>query len=141
MKRALSEKALLNLIKKELRFEIGKQFELNEFNVETLKTEHINGITYDVYRYIKGDYNQLFDMEISEILLFYNADILHTIHYDIEKDNFNYLKNKINSYLPSNINLNILIKRSVKKATYKLNDKTIIIKTQKNKQKTKLIIL
>lgn len=92
MKKTLSEKALLNLIKKELRFEIGEQFELNEFNVETLKTEHINGIDYDVYRYIKGDYNQLFDMEISEILLFYNADVLCGITLELNSKHCKYDK-------------------------------------------------
>lgn len=87
MKKALSEEALLNLIKKELRFEIGEQFELNEFNVETLKTEHINGIDYEVYKYLKRDYNQLFDMNISEILLFYNADILCKIKISYKQRN------------------------------------------------------
>lgn len=133
MKKTLSEKALLNLIKKELRFEIGEQFELNEFNVKTLKSVSINDIEYDVYQYIKGDIREVFNLKITKILLYYNADILSAVHYCFNSNDLKSLMKNISQLLKQDENT----VKFLKTATYKTPDGNHLI--MKIKDNLKLI--
>lgn len=70
-----------------LPFKIGEQFELNEFNLESLNSEFHNGIEYEVYKYIKEDVKTLFGFKVSNIRLYYNTDILLKVVYEFENPN------------------------------------------------------
>lgn len=66
---------------KKLPFEIGEQYELNEFNLEYIETKLIGEYEYQVYRYIKNDKPVILGFKIKEIRLYYNADILERVKY------------------------------------------------------------
>ena len=69
----------------ELRFRIGEQYELNEFNLKSIESTFISGIEYENYEYIKNDFKALFGVEFSSnIVLQYNADILSGIIYNLD---------------------------------------------------------
>jgi len=70
---------------KELRFEIGEQYELNEFNLKSIKSTFSNGLEYDNYEYIKDDFKAFCGFEFSNnIILQYNGDILCSVIYEFE---------------------------------------------------------
>lgn len=54
---------------KELRFKIGEQYELNEFNLKGLKSTFSNGLEYENYEYIKGDLKTLFGIALSRSVI------------------------------------------------------------------------
>lgn len=118
MEKSSKEKAQFNSLKKELKFEIGEQFELNEFNVKTLKSVIINDIEYDVYQYIKNDIRDVFNLKISKILLYYNADILITVHFFFNSSDLNGLMKRISQLLKLNENT----VNPIKTNTYKMSD-------------------
>lgn len=118
MEKSSKEKAQFNSLKKELKFEIGEQFELNEFNVKTLKSVIINDIEYDVYQYIKNDIRDVFNLKISKILLYYNADILITVHFFFNSSDLNGLMKHISQLLKLNENT----VNPIKTNTYKMSD-------------------
>lgn len=102
-----SNKSLLE----ELRFKIGEQFDLNEFNVKSLESVFKNGIEYDVYEYIKADIKAIFGVKlVQNIILYYNADILCKVIYVFEKSNYEYLNLKITEYNIQDFILEVLIK-------------------------------
>tara|TARA_R110002096_G_scaffold404761_1_gene602614 strand:+ start:240 stop:653 length:414 start_codon:yes stop_codon:yes gene_type:complete len=86
---------------KELRFTIGEQYELNEFNLKTLKSTFSNGLEYENYEYIKDDIKTVFGVELSSnIILQYNGDILSGIIYKLDVKDLGSLIKKLNDYLP-----------------------------------------
>jgi len=92
---------------KELRFKIGEQYDLNEFNLKSLESTFTNGLEYENYEYIKGDFKTLFGLEFSSnIILQYNADILLGIIYEFKLTDLKVLVEKIGSYLPIDIEFN-----------------------------------
>lgn len=119
MGKSSKEKAQFNSFKKELKFEIGEQFELNEFNIKTLKSVSINNIEYDVYQYIKDDIREVFNLKITKILLFYNADILSAIHYYFDGNGLNILMKQMDKLLKNSTEE---VVKGVKKATYEISD-------------------
>ncbi len=87
-------------IYKELKFVIGEQYESYEFDLEDVDLGKFVNLKYDSYRYIKGDIKTLFDLEITkEIYLLFNADILSAVCYRFKGSQYEYLRDKINSYL------------------------------------------
>ncbi len=70
---------------KELRFEIGEQYEVNEFNLKSIESTFSNGLEYDNYEYIKDDFKAFCGLEFSNnIILQYNGDILYSVIYEFE---------------------------------------------------------
>ncbi len=118
MKESSQEKAQLNSLKRELKFEIGEQFELNEFNVKSLKPVITNDIEYDVCQYIKDDIREVFNQKVTKILLYYNADILSTVHYYFNSDDLKSLMKNISQLLKQDENA----VKFLKTATYKTPD-------------------
>ena len=85
---------------KELRFKIGEQYELNEFNLKTLESTFNNGLEYENYEYLKGDVKTLFGLRLlSNVILQYNADILSGIIYKLALNDLDNLITRLNSYL------------------------------------------
>lgn len=85
----------------ELRFKIGEQYELNEFNLKSLESTFSNGLEYENYEYIKGDFNMLFGLKLtSNAKLQYNGDILCSILYQIDLTDLEKLIEQLNVYLP-----------------------------------------
>lgn len=77
---------MYNSLLEELRFKIGEQYELNEFNLKSIESTFINGIEYENYEYIKNDFKTLFGVELSSnIVLQYNADILCRVLYTFDR--------------------------------------------------------
>ena len=102
----------------ELRFRIGEQYELNEFNLKSIESTFINGIEYENYEYIKDDFKTLFGVELlSNITLQYNADILSRVIYEFDIKHYNYLKDKIRKHTCYDITLEAVIKD---KSSFKL---------------------
>lgn len=86
---------------KELRFTIGEQYELNEFNLKSLESTFINGLEYENYEYIKDDFKALFGIEFSSnVILQYNGDILLSVIYNFALNDLDYLIKQLNNYLP-----------------------------------------
>ncbi len=87
-------------IYRELKFVIGEQYENYEFDLESVDLGLSLTLMYDCYKYIKGDFKTLFDLEITkEIYLLFNADILSAVAYRFEGNQYEYLRDKINTYL------------------------------------------
>lgn len=87
-------------IYKELKFVIGEQYENYEFDLEYIDLGKFVNFKYDSYTYIKGDIKTLFDLEITkEIYLLFNAGILSAVCYRFKGNQYEYLRDKINSYL------------------------------------------
>ena len=85
---------------KELRFKIGEQYELNEFYLKCLESTFSNGLEYENYEYIKGDFKTLFGLKlVSNIILRYNGDLLSEIIYKLDLKDFDNLVEKLNYYL------------------------------------------
>lgn len=86
---------------KELRFKIGEQYELNEFNLKTIESTFKDGVEYENYEYIKGDFKMLFGLKlVSNIILQYNCDILSGIKYRLDLKDLDSLIERLNTYLP-----------------------------------------
>lgn len=76
---------MYNSLLEELRFKIGEQYELNEFNLKSIESTFINGIEYENYEYIEDDFKVLFRVELSsKIILQYNGDILSCVIYSLD---------------------------------------------------------
>jgi len=91
---------------KELRFTIGEQCELNEFNLKTVESTFINGLEYENYEYIKGDFKTLFGLQLlNNIILQYNGDILSSIIYNLDLNDLDSLIDELNDYLSFSRNL------------------------------------
>ena len=85
---------------KELRFKIGEQYELNEFNLKTLDSTFNNGLEYENYEYLKDDVKTLFGLRLlTYVILQYNADILSGIIYKLALNDLDNLITRLNSYL------------------------------------------
>jgi len=98
---------MYNSLLKELRFKIGEQYELNEFNLKSLESTFSNGLEYENYKYLKDDVNTLFRLRLlSNIILQYNGDILSGIIYKLALDDLEDLLTRLNSYLPLDKKLN-----------------------------------
>ncbi|WP_412985636.1 hypothetical protein [Pontimicrobium sp. IMCC45349] len=94
---------------KELRFKIGEQYELNEFNLESLESTFINGLEYESYEYIKNDFKALFGVEFSKnIILQYNADILSRVVYEFDIAKLNIVKDKLNQFNCKKLKLELI---------------------------------
>ena len=95
----------------ELRFTIGEQYELNEFNLKAVGSTIINGLEYDSYEYIKNDFKALFGVEFSKnIVLQYNCDILSKVIYEFDMDNLKLIKSKASKINITRIIVEVLIK-------------------------------
>lgn len=95
-----------NSLLKELRFTIGEQYELNEFNLKALKSTFSNGLEYENYEYLKDDVNTLFGLKLlSNVILQYNGDILSGIIYKLALNDLDYLIKRLNDNLPLTKNL------------------------------------
>ncbi|WP_298767335.1 hypothetical protein [uncultured Polaribacter sp.] len=98
-------------LQQELRFKIGEQYELNEFNLKSIESTLQNGIEYENYEYIKGDLKALFGIEFtSNIVLQYNGDILSKVVYEFHQKHYNYLYSKIKNYGINETILEVFIK-------------------------------
>lgn len=96
---------------KEFRFKIGEQYELNEFNLKSLESTFSNGLEYENYEYIKGDFKTLFGIPFSSnAILQYNGDILCKVIYEFELPHYNYLKSKVNQCAFKDVIIEVLIK-------------------------------
>lgn len=82
---------------KELPFKIGEQYELNEFNLKSLKSTFKNGLEYENYEYIKGDFRTLLGVVFtSNPILQFNGDILIKVICEFEISQYDFLKSKVN---------------------------------------------
>lgn len=100
-----------NYLLKEFRFKIGEQYELNEFNLKSLESTFSNGLEYENYEYIKGDFKTLFGIPFSSnLILQYNGDILCKVIYEFELPHYNYLKSKVNQCVFKEAAIEVLIK-------------------------------
>lgn len=98
-------------LQQELRFKIGEQYELNEFNLKSIESTLQNGIEYENYEYIKGDFKALFGIKFtSNIVLQYNGDILSKVVYEFHQKHYNYFCSKIKNYKITESILEVLIK-------------------------------
>lgn len=106
---------------KELKFTIGEQYENYEFDLKDFGSKTINGLTYEIYLYNKGAFQTLFGLPIQSILLYFNADILSCVEYEFEGNQFDYLLNRISSYLGI-----VITQKASKKAVFKLNKEVVL---------------
>lgn len=98
-------------LQKELHFKIGEQYDLNEFNLNSVESTYKNGLEYENYQYIKEGFNSLFDVEFTNLVtLQYNADILCKVVYEFDRVNYKLLKSKIEKYTFKEISLELLLK-------------------------------
>lgn len=108
---------------KELRFEIGEQYELNEFNLKSIKSTFKNGLEYENYIYTKGDVKTIFGLKLKgDIILKYNGDVLAGIRYEFKLEDLSELVIRLNSFLPKNIEL----KENLNSVAFRLNNSTYI---------------
>ena len=104
---------------KEFRFKIGEQYELNEFNLKSIESTFSNGLEYENYEYIKGDFETLFGLDlVRNVILQYNGDILYGVIYEFKTKNINSLIERINNFL----SLKIAIKN-----TFKTDNNVVIL--------------
>jgi len=102
---------MCNSLLKELPFKIGEQYELNEFNLKTLESTFSNGLEYENYKYIKGDFKTLFGIPFSSNpILKYNGDVLYSVICEFELSNYSYLKSKVNQCTLNSLIVEVLIK-------------------------------
>lgn len=106
---------------KELKFTIGEQYENYEFDLKDFGSETIYGLTYEVYLYNRGTFQTLFKLPIKSILLYFNGDILSYVEYRFEGNQFDYLLNRISSYLGI-----VITQKASKKAVFKLNKEVVL---------------
>lgn len=87
-------------LQEELRFNLGEQYELNEFNLKTIESTFKDGLEYENYEYIKNDVKTVFGLKlVSNIILRYNGDLLSEIIYKLNLKDLDNLIEKLNSYL------------------------------------------
>ncbi|WP_452233043.1 hypothetical protein [Lacinutrix sp. MEBiC02595] len=102
---------MCNSLLKEFRFKIGEQYELNEFNLQTLKSTFSNGLEFENYKYIKGDFETLFRVPFSgNPILQYNGDILYSVICEFESSHYSYLKSKVNQCTFKEVIVEVLVK-------------------------------
>ena len=102
---------MCNSLLKELPFKIGEQYELNEFNLKTLESTFSNGLEYENYEYIKGDFKTLFGITFCRNpILQYNGDILYGIICEFELTHYSHLKSKVNKCTFKEVTIEVLIK-------------------------------
>ncbi len=71
-----------------LRFKIGEQYEKYEFDLESDGEVELFGKVYEKYKYVKGDFQSLFEIPLSRgITHLYNADILCAVYFRIGNEN------------------------------------------------------
>ena len=100
---------MCNSLLKEFRFKIGEQYELNEFNLKSLEPTFGNGLEYENYEYIKGDFKTLFRVPFSSNpILQYNGDILYCVICEFELSHYSYLKSKVNQCIFKEVTIDIL---------------------------------
>lgn len=98
---------MCNSLLKELRFSIGEQYELNEFNLKSLESTFNNDLECENYEYIKDDFKELFGMELSSnIVLQYNGDILIGIIYEFNLESLPFLLDGLKPFLSSELIVN-----------------------------------
>ena len=84
---------------KELRFKIGEQYELNEFNLNSIESTFSNELECENYEYIKDDFKALFGIELSsKIILQYNGDILIGITFEFNLESLPILLDELKFY-------------------------------------------
>jgi len=93
---------------KELRFKIGEQYEINEFNLKSVESTFINGLEYENYEYIKGDFKTLFGVQLlNNIIIQYNGDILSGMIYSLDLSDLDSLVETLNDCLSFSEKLDI----------------------------------
>lgn len=96
---------------KELRFKIGEQYELNEFNLKGIESTFSKGLEYENYEYIKGDFKTLYGIAFSSnVILQYNADILYSVIFEFKLSHYCYLKSQISKYSFDEVITEVLVK-------------------------------
>lgn len=96
---------------KELRFTIGEQYELNEFNLKSIESTFSHGLEFDSYEYVKDDFKALFGLEFSNnIILQYNGDILYSVIYEFVLNHHKHLCSEISECSFKDIVLEVLLK-------------------------------
>lgn len=96
---------------KELRFEIGEQYELNEFNLKSLESTFNDGLEFENYEYIKDDLKTVLGLNLfSNVILQYNGDILYSVICEFELSHYSYLKSKIGQYSFEEVIVEVIIK-------------------------------
>jgi hypothetical protein len=99
-------KALL----KELRFKIGEEYDLNEFNLNSLDSTFSKGLELENYEYIKDDFKSLFGIPFSKnIVLQYNGDILFSVIFSFNQIYYDKLKSEINKYSSDEFRVELFI--------------------------------
>jgi len=84
-----------------LRFSIGEQYEVHEFDLTYLKEVEGDEYVYDAYEYHKGDIRAFLGLKLTKgILLFYNADVLSGVAYKLCGNHYHYLFVRLNKFLP-----------------------------------------
>tara|TARA_Y100000385_G_scaffold70126_1_gene70384 strand:+ start:245 stop:667 length:423 start_codon:yes stop_codon:yes gene_type:complete len=97
----MNSEGIQKSLQEELRFKIGEQYELNEFYLKSLESTFSNGIEYENYEYIKGDFKALFGIAFSSnVILQYNADILYSVIYEFAQKEISNLIKELNIYMP-----------------------------------------
>ena len=107
----MNSEGIQKSLQEELRFKIGEQYELNEFYLKTIESTFSNGLEYENYEYIEGDFKALFGVKFSKnVILQYNADILYSVIYEFELTHYNYLNSKVGQYSFEEVVIEVLIK-------------------------------
>lgn len=84
---------------KTLRFKINEPFDKYEFDLEYIRIQHLDGLEYSAYKYIKPDFNYFLNVEIKrDIVLLFNADVLSAVYYRFGGNHYEYFLRKINKY-------------------------------------------
>lgn len=108
---------------KELRFEIGEQYEVNEFNLKSIESTFRDGLEYENYIYIKDDIKTFLGLKLKDsIILEYNGDILAGMRFEFKLEDLSVLVLRLNSFFPKNIKL----KESSNSVVFRLNNTTYI---------------
>jgi len=102
----MNKKSLL----KELRFKIGEQYELNEFNLKSIESTFRKGLELENYEYIKDDFKSLFGIPFSKnIVLQYNGDILFSVIFSFNQIYYDKLESEIKKYSSDEFRVELFI--------------------------------
>lgn len=88
-----------NEIHKHLKFRIGEESCKHEFKLFYKEEYCCKKYCYEVYEFDKADNENLFDLKIEEILLYYNADVLTKIDYYFKPHLYTKLKVWIEQFI------------------------------------------
>lgn len=88
-----------NEIHKHLKFRIGEEQCKHEFKLFYKEEYCCKKYCYDVYEFDKVDSEQLFDLKVEKILLYYNADVLTKIDYYFKPHLYTKLKVWIQQFI------------------------------------------